>query len=163
MCRHLFGLIKDKEIDSVTRQKIALAEERIFGDVVYDRILRNDVAIIDRFNPVSGYVYGPPEFQQHWVEYYRNAPQTHIPDLIIFIRSSTECIISRGKTRDKKDIYDVESLDNISKYDEKYTEVLSSDWLNSRTITKCVHNNYSLEDAVSQCVEIINAAISEKR
>lgn len=131
--------------------------------MIYDRILRNDVAIIDRFNPVSGYVYGPTEFQQHWIDYYNKAPKTHIPDLIIFIRSKPGRILSRSESRDKMDIYDTESLDNISKYDKKYFEVMSSEWLNNRTIIKCVDNDYCLQEAVSECVKIINLEITASK
>jgi thymidylate kinase len=149
----LSDYMNDRSVSSVSRQKIAMAEDCIFNHKIQNHY--NELKILDRFNVISGMVYGPQVFVDRWRQHFTEMDKVAIPKIIFHIVSETNNILERMKLRGISNIYDSDSTNNVEKFRNKYLEVLSlSEFKNSVKIFT-IRNDEHIDTAVSKCVDII--------
>lgn len=143
------------DINSVTRQAVAYAEEVLFSNTLNCR----DASIIlfDRYNPISGQIYGPPNFREAW----RKAVTERIvlvPDCVIIIESTKENILKRAALRSKRDTMDNIFAAKISKYLNRYSALKEDTWLYDNCNPCFIENN---DDNLDGLVDKIYSRIKE--
>ena len=138
-------------IDSDTRQIISLAEEILF---THTATFLSDITILDRYNPISGQVYGKIQFAKYW-RYIIECGMVRTPHLVIFIDSPTDKIIERINLRDKKDVMDEYFIQNVDLIINKYNELKQDLWFNSYFKHTTVTNDDCIESSVESIYNIV--------
>jgi len=144
-------LMKDKKFDSVSRQKMAMAEDCIFNNLLLE--CDSKYKILDRFNVISGMVYGPSKFESRWGEHFKEIDSRCRPDIIIYIYSSLDKIRERLMSRDELDIYDNQLISDHATFEYKYDNVL--EWIGKTIPVLRVCNDGDLKSSVDKCLEHI--------
>lgn len=149
----LSDYMNDGSLDSVSRQKIAMAEDCIFNHKIQNYY--NELKILDRFNVISGMVYGPKTFFERWKQHFVEMDKSVIPKIVFHVTSHTDDILERMNSRGISNIYDLDSTNNIEKFRNKYLEVLEIDEIKNSVKIVTVLNDGDVDIAVSNCVDVI--------
>lgn len=145
--------MNDGSLSSVSRQKIAMAEDCIFNHKIHN--YHNELKILDRFNVISGMVYGPKAFSERWKQHFTEMDKNAIPKIVFHIVSNTNNILERMNSRGISNIYDSDSTNNIEKFRNKYSEVLALNEFRNSIPIFTIQNDDDVNFAVEKCVDII--------
>jgi len=157
-CGHLREKITNSELPPFTRQAFALAEEVLFRHTFETT---SPIVIFDRYNPISGQVYGPSEFCESW-RLAVTRDLTHKMDRTIFVLSGKDKIIKRAAERDKRDVMDdyfTEKMDHVL---NTYESIRTSEWANTYCNPRLVRNDGEWEPFVQEALKIAIGAIDER-
>lgn len=149
-CEKLKNILTNNVIESNTRQVLSVAEEILFNS---ETDFDNQISILDRYNPISGIVYGNKTTEEYW-RYLIGTDLIRIPNLVVFIESPIEKILERATSRNKKDVMDEYFIKNANKIVSKYQSLKYELWFNS-WFSHITLNNDSLEETVSSIYTII--------
>ena len=130
-------IVGEGGISSTTRQAIALLEDAMFYQTMETP---SPIVLLDRYNPISGQVYGPPEFREVWRLATVQRMVTRV-DGVIIIESSKETILRRAAARDKRDAMDEIFASKIDKYLDRYTMLHTDTWLHNFCNPYFITNN----------------------
>ena len=156
-CDDLRQKITNSKMPSSTRQVLAFAEEILLNYTVPPF---HKLFVYDRFNPISGQVYGPEEMHVHW-QWLVESNIIAIPDIVIFIDTPKEVLLERC-VRKKRDVMDEYFISKAGTIIENYERIKSSQWFNLHFKHATVANCSTLENLQSSVMEIIEKEIKEK-
>lgn len=158
-CDNLRNIVTDTVMDSETRQVVAFAEEVLFHYTVPPF---HKLFVLDRFNPISGQVYGPESTKKYW-RFLVESGIIKVPDLTIFINTDVDKLLERVKSRgDKKDVMDDYFCSQAHKISERYTNLKNEEWFNKYFHHVTVLNDSSLEDLQDVVYKIIESKLRSK-
>lgn len=157
-CGSLREKITNSDLPSVTRQAFALAEEVLFHHTFETR---SPIVIFDRYNPISGQVYGPEEFCESW-RLAVSRGLTFKMDRTIFVQSGKQQIMERAAMREKRDVMDQYFTDKMDHVLNDYERIRTSQWASNWCNPYCVRNDGEWEPFVQQTLNIAIGAIDER-
>lgn len=157
-CGHLREVITNSELPSLTRQSFALAEEVLFR---HSFETRSPIVIFDRYNPVSGQIYGPEAFAESW-RLAVSRDLTHKMDRTIFVQSGKETILKRAAERNKRDMMDDYFQEKIDHVLNSYEAIRQSQWAANYCNPYIVRNDGEFEIFFTQALKIVTGAIDER-
>ena len=156
-CDDLRQKITSMKMLSDTRQILAFAEEILLNYTVPPF---HKLFIYDRFNPISGQIYGPSEMNIHW-QWLVESEIIAIPDLVIFIDTPLEVLMERCN-REKRDLMDEYFIAKAPKILENYKCIKQSPWFNQHFRHTTVNNCGTLDCLQSSIMSIIKKELKEK-
>ncbi len=158
-CDSLRSMVIDMVMDSDTRQVLAFAEEVLFHYTVPPF---HKLFLLDRFNPISGQIYGPENMNKHWRFLVESGVIT-IPDLVIFIDTPIDILLMRRSERiDKQDIMDDFFVMKANNIIHNYEQIKQDEWFNKHFNHITINNASSLEDVQSSVLTIIEKELRNK-
>jgi len=157
-CAPLREKITNSELPRLTRQAFALAEEVLFTNTFETD---SPIVIFDRYNPISGQVYGPVEMRETW-QLAVTREITLQMDKVLFIQSDKEVIQERFNTRDKHDVMDSIFADKIDRILHEYEAIRTSDWTQAWCSPSVVCNNGDFDTFVAEAFKIVCGVIDER-
>jgi thymidylate kinase len=156
-CDDLREKITNTRMPSDTRQVLAFAEEILLNYTVPPF---HKLFVYDRFNPISGQVYGPDHTHFHW-RWLVESGIIVIPDLVIFIDTPKEILLERYN-RVKRDVMDTYFMSNVSKILENYDRIKADAWFNEHFNHASISNTSTLDDLQSSIATLINKELKDK-
>ncbi len=156
-CFELRERITNSKVSSLTRQCFALAEEVLFANTL-STPSNYDIIIFDRYNPISGQVYGPPEMVEPWQSLV-SCGLTLRMDATIFIDTSKDVLIERSKEREDKNEMDRIFEQSVDRILDNYTKVRESDWTKQWCNPIVMSNNGSYDELYSKCMTFIDDVV----
>lgn len=158
-CANLRRIITNTKLSNgIVRQSFALAEEVLFTNTFKTE---SQIVIFDRYNPISGQIYGPVEMIKPWQEAVVHN-LTFKMDKTIFIKSSIENLLSRAATRsDKCDLMDELFKNKMDDVLTKYDNIS----LLPRTVEYCNPNllvNDDFDKLFKEAYDIVKTVIDNK-
>lgn len=156
-CDDLRQKITNAKMPSNTRQVLAFAEEILLNYTVPPF---HKLFIYDRFNPISGQVYGPEEMHIHW-QWLVESGIIVIPDLVIFIDTPKEILLDRC-VREKRDVMDEYFISKADSIIDNYARIRNSSWFNQHFKHTIVNNLDTIDDLYSSVFNIIEKELNEK-
>jgi len=157
-CGRLREKITNSDLPSVTRQAFALAEEVLFR---HSFETKSPFVIFDRYNPISGQVYGPESFAESW-RYAVSRDLTFKMDATIFVKSDKVQIIKRAEDRDKRDVMDQYFMDKMDNVLNEYESIRQSQWAANYCNPYLVENDGEWGPFIEQAYKIVTGVIDER-
>lgn len=130
-------ITNERDISSTGRQAVALIEDVMFKETMETTA---PIVILDRYNPISGQVYGPAEFRDAWRAAVTYSMVLRV-DRVILIDSSKDVILKRAASRDKRDAMDDIFSRKIEKYLNRYRVLKIDHWTQNYCNPVSVENN----------------------
>jgi len=142
-CDSLREKVTNVEMDSDTRQVLAFAEEILFN---YSNMQHFELHILDRFNPISGQIYGPDSTKKYW-KFLIESEIVKTPDLTIFISTPLDILLKRSIERNSKnDVMDQYFCSKAERIVKNYNDLKEDIWFNKYFKHVTIHNNGLLDD-----------------
>jgi len=156
-CDDLRQKITNTKMPSNTRQVLAFAEEILLNYTVPPF---HKLFIYDRYNPISGQVYGPTEMHMHW-KWLVESGIIALPDIVIFVDTPKEILLERC-VREKRDVMDEYFISKADTIIENYERIKNSPWFNMHFKHITVSNCGTFDDLYYSIMNIIEKELKEK-
>lgn len=147
-------------MSSLTRQAISLADEVLFVNTFRSH---HKVVIFDRYNPISGQIYGPPELKDTW-EFAVESGITTRMDAVVFVQVELSTVNSRLAERSTSDTNAIDIIfqNDATNIMAAYEAIAVSPWTQQTCNPSIIHNDGELDTAVDAMFEIVVPIINSK-